>query len=134
VVTPFELQLGLGAVPWSNKFFMTASAGHVSCASDLETMMQSALENRIESPIDGDGGGGALDELDDSSAVALRTNVRQLVEFRSEAGNFLSQREYRGLEEAVPPHARQDTGIGHGQFGIASSYQSYSHSHSQMEK
>lgn len=101
--------------------------------------MQSALENRIESPIDGDGGGGdggggALDELDDSSAVALRNNERQLVEFRSEAGNFLSQREYRGLEEAVPPHARQDTGIGHGQFGIASSYQSYSHSQMQMEK
>ena len=117
VVTPFELELGLGAREWTCTY-MTSNCHN---EDDMPQLLYNVMKNRSEDPID------SSDEeqekqyvVDTSAAVALRMNETQLTQFQSPAADFLNAREYTGLDPNAPEgHSIE---VQQGMFGVASDY------------
>lgn len=117
VVTPFELELGLGAREWSCTY-MTSNYHN---ESDMPQLLYNVMKNRSEDPIDNsDEEQESERAVDTSSAVTLRMNETQLTKFQSPAADFLNAREYTGLDPNAPDgHSIE---VQQGMFGIASDY------------
>lgn len=122
VVTPFELELGLGAREWDCMYVSSAS---YSLASDEEYSQRLKLiesgRSRSSSYSSNDTDEVALPSTTatDSSAMTVKSGS-QLTVFHSAAADYLAQRDYRGLESTVP--VDQSVDVLPGQFGVASGY------------
>ena len=126
VLTPFELELGLGAHDWSAKY-LSSNCGEYAgknieeLVHRLELMHSSGAEDF--SSEDGDNRKSvniAECSEENSSTLTKRNDQTQLTVFHSAAAARFLERGYHGLEYAVPRD--QDLSVKQGQFGIAASY------------
>lgn len=152
VITPFELELGLEARPWSSSYItsytslnaMTTLSGD---ESDFNNRLQRVLEarsNRSDCESDDSGSvdesykhysavyGSAETANDATQALTLhhssdKSTSNKIIAFESPAAEFLLNRDYQGLVPAA--EEGKSTKIVHGQYGTASSYKSISDDH-----
>lgn len=121
VITPWELELGLGAREWGSSYQSnpTAILRDQAGEGDWENVLQKVRNARPE------GNGLDDDECSDSPSDAngetmVLQGTRALTVFHSAAGDVFKQREYQGLVPDVA--ATQPLEVQPGLFGTASSY------------
>lgn len=150
VITPWELELGLGAREWESSYQLNPTAIMGSSSSSgggdggggeqdavaRERQWQATLArvraarpegNGIDDDVDDDEGEErAKDDLGGDSVVGpegrlIVPGTRALAIFHSAAGEHFKQREFQGLDPDVP--AGQSTAVQQGLFGIAAGYE-----------
>jgi len=123
VVTPWELELGLGARSWSSSYQSSPTA-ITRDMEDLPAVLQrvraarpegNGIDDEEETP-----GGEAPGEGKEGSAVVLQGS-RALAVFHSAAGDIFKQREYQGLVPHVDEG--QSTDVLPGLHGVAAGYE-----------
>jgi hypothetical protein len=139
-VTPYELELGLGARDWECFYLTTLTGKGLYSAltpQEFEMKLEKVRSKRVrsssESTTDSDSASASLEtehqrekkgeekKPSEKSAgtVALKSESAVTI-FQSAASEYLSNREYKGLVPSVPDN--MTTEIARGQYGIASSY------------
>ena len=144
VITPWELELGLGAREWESSYQLNPTAimgtssssggGSSRDAAVRESQWQATLArvraarpegNGIDDDDDDDAGDGAEGAKDDDAqgpeGRLIVQGSRALAIFHSAAGEHFRQREYQGLDPDVP--TGQSTAVQQGLFGIAAGYE-----------
>ncbi|RQM23550.1 hypothetical protein B5M09_000856 [Aphanomyces astaci] len=136
IVTPYELHLALthGDSEWTGQYkadFQEVLPSLVTAVNEMDDEGE-APDEPYFSLVTGkyhqakgqrDGGGGSDDsdhDGDNCTALVSKAGTQQLTTFRSEAGEFLATRDYRGLDPRVgetAPHAAVQ-----GSSGIARGY------------
>jgi diphthamide biosynthesis protein 2 len=126
VITPWELELGLGARDWASCYQNNSIS---VLDNNLEEAINKVLESLPENPIDSDS------DSDDNNIIFEGTNidfgkfsestVAKLAENRimitdNRALEFFKEREFQGLVSEIPEN--QSTSIQIGQYGIAATY------------
>jgi hypothetical protein len=143
VVTPYELELGLGAREWTSNYVVGGFAATQGSSPEVlgaeedafQQMLQRVREARSEEEVESDpdepnadneGLGSTedatVDQLSSKVSQALsvpNTEKRLAVHFESAAADFLQSRDYQGMDFTVPQDAI--VGVQTGQFGTASS-------------
>ena len=135
VITPWELELGLGAREWNSSYQSSPDAwvgGAAGADREWELVLQRVRDSRPE--------GNGLDTDDEEGGVAgcgcecegegqpqpqpqsslVQQASRALTVFHSPAAELLAQRDYQGLVAEVDP--AQPTAVQQGLFGVAASY------------
>ena len=130
VITPWELELGLGAREWDSSYQLDPMAimgrredGQATRDAQFEVALQRARAARPE--------GNGIDDLEDIGAEGgaegegegrlVVPGTRALALFHSAAGEFFQQREYQGLDPDVAQG--HSTEVQQGLFGIAAGYE-----------
>ncbi len=135
-MTPFELELGLGAREWDATYivggFAAAASSDGSRGPSLSEKLERVKLNRPEAAEDvsdvEDAGtvgsatadGAALEEPSGGQLVAVSGERTLAAHFKSEGAEFLKGRDYQGLEYSAAAGA--STKIVQGQHGTASGY------------
>ena len=126
VITPYELELGLGAHDWSTCFLSSTSRAFQEC--DMETLIAKVEASRPEDPFDEEKGVKDFVESaeacgDSSSMPLIETNTesRLIKSLDSAAAERFAGREFKGMNFEVPEG--QDLTIKEGRFGIAANYE-----------
>jgi diphthamide biosynthesis protein 2 len=133
VLTPWELEMGLGAREWSSSYMARPTAvldGELSAAVRKVRDARSDDEDSSDGDGDDDAGESGLQSQSGSRSevnghsTALTTAEAQregrLVEFSSPAGDFLKARDYQGMSADVPEgHSLE---VHKGKVGLAASY------------
>ena len=123
MITPYELELGLGAHEWGTCFL--SSTSHAYRSQSIVQLVAKVEANRPEDPFDDgseEGSGRDGDGSEPSSALITRNEEGRIVEsFQSAAAERFASRDYKGMHFEVPEG--QDLLIKRGQFGIAASYE-----------
>jgi diphthamide biosynthesis protein 2 len=150
VITPYELELGLGAREWQSSYTTDIASllnqGDEEFHETVQRVRSTFTEDESDGDSNSDGDGesdeeeGTGDERENvrveenvvvttgaaSAASAANEKNRQVVAFESAAGDFLQARDYQGLVPTLPldkqTNSAAATAIVPGQFGIASSY------------
>ncbi|RHY59316.1 hypothetical protein DYB30_005672 [Aphanomyces astaci] len=136
IVTPYELHLALthGDSEWTGQYksdFQEVLPSLVTAVNEMDDEGEAPDEPYFslvtgkyhQSKGQRDGGGGSDDsdhDGDNCTALVSKAGTQQLTTFRSEAGEFLATRDYRGLDPRVgetAPHAAVQ-----GSSGIARGY------------
>ena len=122
VITPYELELGLGAHSWSVTYFNTSS--YVYEDMDINILMSKVSANRPEcaycEDIKADLKNGTTMP---GEVLNIDENETSLTEFfRSAAAGRLALRKYQGMESERPTSLCRSLEIKAGKFGIASEY------------
>jgi diphthamide biosynthesis protein 2 len=127
VLTPFELELGLGAHDWSAKY-LSSSCGEYTGKSVEELVHRLELMRSSGAEDSGSENGDNREPINttgcsegSSSVLTKRNDQNQLTVFHSAAATRFLERGYHGLEYSVPRD--QDLSVKQGQFGIAASYE-----------
>jgi diphthamide biosynthesis protein 2 len=121
VLTPYELELGLGAHDWSAKY-LSSSCREYTSANTEELVLR--LEGMKVDRIDVDASDCAEQTIEYNSALIRQNDNRELTVFQSAAAVRFLEREYQGLEYKVPVDS--DLSVKEGQYGIAASYEQFS--------
>lgn len=148
VVTPFELQLGLGARDWDTTYVTSAGSTCIFEANDsseeasgsagdaflggvrFKEMLQKVREKWARSRSSSEGSDeGDGEDTHTSSATAAHSGERtvavkaedQVTVFSSPAAAYLASRDYQGMQAAVPEG--QAVEVLPGTYGIATSYE-----------
>jgi hypothetical protein len=126
VITPYELELGLGAREWEGVYETSLSS--YSNENDFESRLVRVKElwSRSSSGDESEGEEeeGVGESFDtrkqlSSSTIAIKSEST-VTAFVSPASAYLSSREYQGLDPSIP--LDRSTQIYPGQYGIASGY------------
>jgi len=133
VITPWELELGLGAREWNSSYQSSPDAWVGGAEQEWERVLQRVRDSRPEGngldtddddDDDEDGGGvagcGCEREGKQQSSLVQQAS-RALTVFHSPAAELLAQRDYQGLVPEVDP--AQTTAVQQGLFGVAASYE-----------
>lgn len=121
------MELGLGARDWEC-FYQTSLTGNglYSAVSDQDfhIKLEKVRGNRTRSSSD-DSTEPSQNDTQPKLQIVSSTTITKKAEsamtiFNSAAAEYLSNREYRGLEPSIPENLT--TEIAKGQYGIASSY------------
>ena len=116
VITPWELELGLGARDWNSCYHNNASA---ILDGNIEGAIARVISNLPEDPIDNDESDFQNDDNSTSTTLINKSDDRLTV-FQNAALDHFKSLHYQGLVPDVPDD--HDTTIKEGKFGIASSY------------
>ena len=135
VITPFELELGLGAREWDSTFVVggfvgsrdaASSGGDISFAQMLERVNLNRPEDAIDESSDEEttetvANASTASATDTSSALTTTNTEKRITShFVSAGADYLKTREFQGLDYAVP--ADQSLEAVPGQCGTASGY------------
>jgi diphthamide biosynthesis protein 2 len=135
VVTPYELELGLGARDWECFYLTTLTGRGLYTTSATDNEYQLKLDKVRSNRVRNSSSDSSEDETDEpveanqitttapSSKITTTVSMKSesaVTIFQSAAANYLSNRDYKGLEPSIPRD--MTTEIAKGQFGIASSY------------
>jgi hypothetical protein len=144
VVTPYELELGLGARDWECVYLTTLTGKGLYSTSttstsdiDFQNKLDKVRSNRVrnsssdssehEDDETNEGTGNLNSSLKSAQTIGDTTTTvvslkaeSAVTVFQSAAADYLSNRDFKGLEPSIPQD--MTTEIARGQFGIASSY------------
>lgn len=129
VVTPWELELGLGARSWSSSYQSSPTA-ITRDMEDLPTVLQrvraarpegNGIDEEEEAHEEDAGQGGIDGEGGKGTGAVILQGSRALAVFHSAAGDLLKQREYQGLVPHVDEG--QSTDLLPGLHGVAAGYE-----------
>ena len=123
VITPYELELGLGAHTWSAIYLNTSSCAYREM--DLNLLMTKVERNRPANRYEDDEGTRDNYKIPDSmSNEILNINEEKRIteSFQSDAADLLLRRGYQGMEFSMPKGSARDVEVKCGQFGTASEY------------
>ncbi len=125
VVTPFELELGLGAREWDCNY-LTSVVGKGLFLSltpeEYQGRLNKVAENRSRTSSTSSSHEEDKEEVKETNTSLTVKATQTLTVFRSPAAEYLSSREYKGLDPTLSVE-EVSTSIVIGQYGIASSYQ-----------
>lgn len=127
VVTPYELELGLGARDWEC-FYLTNLTGKGLYTTSADDEYQIKLDKVRSNRVRNSSSDSSEDETDNAlevNKISTTTTVSMKSEsavtiFQSAAANYLSTRDYQGLVPSIPQD--MTTEIAKGQFGMSLSY------------
>ena len=117
VITPWELELGLGARDWNSCYHNNASA---ILDGNIEGAIARVISNLPEDPIDNDESDFHDDDDNSTSTTLINKSDDRLTVFQNAALDHFKSLHYQGLVPDIPDD--HDTTIKEGKFGIASSY------------
>ena len=121
VITPYELELGLGAHAWSSTYLSTFS--HVYGEMDVDMLVNEVLKNRPEDASEKESEDHLVNAGKMLSREMINIEEKRMVEsFQSAAADRLILREYQGMEFEIPSGSSKILGVNPGKFGIASEY------------
>lgn len=121
VITPYELELGLGAHTWSSTYLNTSSRVYIGM--DLNFLVNEVSKNLTEPMSDGRN----ENNIAQSGKKMLEDDInieetRMIESFQSAAADHLLSREYRGMEFEISTTLSENLAVKHGRFGTASRY------------
>jgi len=123
VVTPYELELGLGAHEWKSSYLNYNSRGYTDEALDVliaNVKRNQANDCTDEFNVEGNDVDGTRAIDNESTTLALLQSECRLTAFQDVGSVLFSRRDYKGLEFAVPEGA--ELSIKEGLYGIAAGY------------
>jgi len=133
VVTPWELEIGLGAREWTSSYMSNPQAilddrncGEGAASNDLDSVIHRVMRKAREDDPYYDSNEESEEDVEskapsNSEALTKRNNEDRLIHFESAAGDFFSKRDYQGMDAETPQDA--STEIMKGRTGIAASYE-----------
>ena len=116
VITPWELELGLGAREWNSSYHNNASA---ILDGDIEGAIARVISNLPEDPIDSDDDIDIQDSSNNNNTTTALVNKSddRLTVFQNAALDHFKSLHYQGLIPDIPDN--HDTIIREGKFGVA---------------